>query len=65
MPILYVGLADNVLGSVPLPFMPQFLLGNSTQIIPYQLRQHLRCKFPHGLAEAANALGKKGALSTG
>ena len=37
-----------------------FLLGNSTPTIPHQLRQHLHGKFPHGLADAADALGKKG-----
>ena len=36
-PILYVGLAADVLGRVPL--MPLFLLGNSTPTIPHQLRQ--------------------------
>ena len=57
--ILYVGLrlAANVLGSMPL--MP-FLLGNSSPTIPHKLRQHLRCKFPHRLADAAGASGKKG-----
>ena len=40
--------------------MPLFLLGNSTPTIPHQLRQHRRSRFPHGLADAADALGKKG-----
>ena len=40
--------------------MPLFLLGNFTPTIPHQLRQHRRGKFPHGLADAANASGKKG-----
>ena len=57
-PILYVGLAADVLGRVPL--MPLFLLGNSTPTIPHQLRQHRRSKFPHGEADAADASGKKG-----
>ena len=56
-PILYVGLAANVQGRVPL--MPLFFLGNSTPTIPHQLRQHRRDRFPHGLADAADALGKK------
>ena len=57
-PILYVGLADNVLGRVLL--MPLFLLGNSTPTILHQLRQHRCDKFPHGLANlnAANASDK-------
>ena len=49
-PILYVGLATNVLGRVPL--MPLFLLSNSTPTNPHQLSQHRRGKFPHGLADA-------------
>ena len=57
-PILYLGLAANVLGRVPL--MPLFLVGNSFLTIPHQLRQLRSGKFPHGLADAANALGKKG-----
>ena len=57
-PILYVGLAADVLGRVPL--MPLFLLGNSTPTIPHQLRQHRRSKFPHAEADAADASGKKG-----
>ena len=57
-PILYVGLAANVLGRVPL--MPLFLLGNYTPIIPHQLRQHRSARFPHGLADAADELGRKG-----
>ena len=57
MPFFLLG-NSNVLGRVPL--MPLFLLGNSTPTIPHQLRQHRRCKFPHGLADAADALGKKG-----
>ena len=42
--------------------MPLFLLGNCTQAptIPHQLRQYWCGKFPNGLADAANALGKKG-----
>ena len=43
-PILYVGLAANVLGRVPL--MPLFLLGNYTLTIPHQLRQHRSARFP-------------------
>ena len=54
-PILYVGPAANVPGHVPFS-----LLGNSTPTIPYQLRQHLRVAFPYGLADAADASGKKG-----
>ena len=50
-PILYVGLAANVLGRVPL--MPLFLLGN------YTLRQHRSARFPHRLADAADELGRK------
>ena len=34
-PVLYVGLAADVLGRVPL--MPLFLLGNSTPTIPHEL----------------------------
>ena len=37
-PILYVGLAADLLGRVPLMLL--FLLGNSTPTIPHQLRQH-------------------------
>ena len=40
--------------------MPLFLLGNPTLIIPHQLRQHWRSTFPYGLADAADASGKKG-----
>ena len=36
-----------------------FLLGNSTQTIPQQLRQHRCSRFPHGLADAADASGRK------
>ena len=57
-PILSVGLAADVLGRVPL--MPLFLLGNSTLTIPHQLRQHRSPRFPHGLADAADELGRKG-----
>jgi hypothetical protein len=57
-PILYVGLATDVLGRVPL--MPLFLLGNSTPTIPHELRKHLRGKFPYGEADAADASGKRG-----
>ena len=59
-PILDGGLTANVLGRVPL--MPLFLPGNSTVTltIPHQLRQHQRGKFPHRLADAADALGKEG-----
>ena len=51
-PILYVGLAANVLGRVPL--MPVFLLVNYTPTIPHPLRQHLSARFAHGLADAAD-----------
>ena len=51
-PILYVGLAADVLGRVPL--MPLFLLDNNTPTIPHQLRQHRSARFPHGLADAAD-----------
>ena len=37
-----------------------FLLGNSTPTIPHQLRQYRGARFPHGLADAANELGRKG-----
>ena len=57
-PILSVGLAADVLGHVPL--MPLFLLGNSTLTLPHQLRQHRSARFPHGLADAADELGRKG-----
>ena len=57
-PILYVGLAANVLGRVPL--MPLFLLSNYTPTIPHQLRQQRSARFPHGLADAADELGRKG-----
>ena len=53
-----MGPAANVLGRVPL--MPLFLLGNPTPTIPHQLRQHRHCTFPYGLADAADASGKKG-----
>ena len=56
-PIHYVSIAANVL--VHATLMPLFLLGNSTQTIPHQPRQHRSSKFPHGLADAANALDKK------
>ena len=56
-PILYVGPVANVLERAPL--MPLFLLGNSTPTIPHQLRQHRRSRFPHGLADAVYASGKK------
>ena len=61
-PILYVGLAANVLGRVPL--MPLFLLGKYTPgpIIPHQLRQHWSARFPHGLAYAADEFGRKGSV---
>ena len=51
-PILYVGLAADVLGRVPL--VPLFLLGNYVPTIPYQLRKHRSARFPHGLADAAD-----------
>ena len=57
-PILFVGLAANVLGRVPL--MPLFLLGNATPTIPHQLRQHRSARFTHGLADAADESGRKG-----
>ena len=44
-PILYVGLAANVLGRVTVPLMPLFLLGNYTPTIPHQLRQHRSARF--------------------
>ena len=59
-PILYVGLAANVLGRVTVPLMPLFLLGNYTPTIPHQLRQHRSGRFPHRLADAADELGRKG-----
>ena len=52
-PILYVGLAADVLGRVSLTLL--FLLGNSTPTIPHQLRQHRSARFPHGLADAAES----------
>ena len=52
-PILYVGLAANVLGRVPFKLMPLFLLGNFTLTVPHQLRQHQSGKFPYGLADRA------------
>ena len=57
-PILYVGLVADVLERVP--WMPLFLLGNSTPTIPHQLRQHRGARFPHGLVYAADELGRKG-----
>ena len=57
-PIMYVGLAANVLGRVPL--MPLFLLGNYTPTIPHQPHQHRSASFPHGLADAADESGRKG-----
>ena len=57
-PILYAGLAADVLGRVPL--MPLFLLGNSTQTIQYQLRQHRSARFLHRLADAGDESGWKG-----
>ena len=51
-PILYVGLAADVLGRAPL--MPLFLLGNSTPTISHQLRQHRSARFPQGLTDAAD-----------
>ena len=60
-PILYVGLAANVLGRVPL--MPLFL-GNYTPTIPHQLRQHRSARFPHGLTDAADKSGRKGSNVT-
>jgi len=57
-PVLYVGLAADVLGRLPL--MPLFLLGNSTPTIPHELRKHRRSKFPYGEADAADASGKRG-----
>ena len=61
-PILYVGLVADVLGRVPL--MPLFLLGNYTPTIPHQLRQHRSARFPQGLADAADELGRKGSNVT-
>ena len=61
-PILYVGLVADVLGRVPL--MPLILLGNYTPTIPHQLRQHRSARFPHGLAGAADELGRKGSNVT-
>ena len=57
---VYVGPVTNVQGRVPL--MPLFLLGNSTPTIPHQLRQHTgrRSRFPHGLADTADASSKEG-----
>ena len=63
-PILYVGLAANVLGRVTVPLMPLFLLGNYTPTIPHQLRQHRSARFPYGLADAADELGRKGSNVT-
>ena len=51
-PILYVALAADVLGRVPL--MPLFLLGNFTPTSPHgphQLRQHRSARFPHTQAD--------------
>ena len=56
-PILYVGPVANVLGRAPL--MPSFLVGNSTPNIPHQLRQHRSSRFLHGLADAADASGRR------
>ena len=61
-PILYVGLAANVLGRVPL--IPLFLLGNYTPTMPLQLRQHRSARFPHGLADAADESGREGSNVT-
>ena len=65
MPILYVGLAPDELGRVPL--MPLFLIGNSTPTIPHQLRQHRSARFPHGLAlaDAADESCRKGSNEYG
>ena len=55
-PILYAGLAADVLGRVPL--MPLFFLGNYTPTIPHPLSQHRSARFPHGLADAADESGR-------
>ena len=60
-PILCVGLATNVLGRVPVRHLPVFLLGN---IATSAVTQHRRGKFPHGLADATDASGKKGSNAT-
>ena len=40
------------------------LLGNSAPTIPHQLRQHRSVRFPLGLADAADELGRKGSNVT-
>ena len=57
-PILYVRLAADVLGRVPLT--PLFLLGNYTPTISHQLCQHRSARFPLRLADAAEESGRKG-----
>jgi hypothetical protein len=57
-PCLYVALAENMVGRVPL--IPLFLAGNSTPTIPHMFSKRKDSGFPYGCADSAAADGRRG-----
>ncbi len=57
-PCLYVALAANIVGRVPL--IPLFLAGNSTPTIPHLYSQHKMSGFLVGSCDTAAADGRRG-----
>ncbi len=57
-PCLYVALAANMVGRIPL--MSCFLDGNATQTIPYKYSKNKNSCFPAGCADTAAEDGRRG-----
>ena len=57
-PCLYVAMAENMVGRVPL--IPLFLAGNSTPTIPHMFSKRKESGFPFGCADSAAADGRRG-----
>ena len=57
-PCLYVAMAENMVGRVPL--IPLFLAGNSTPTIPHMFSKRKDSGFPYGCADSAAADGRRG-----
>jgi hypothetical protein len=57
-PCLYVALAENMVGRVPL--LPLYLAGNATPTIPHLYSRRKESGFPLGCADSAAAAGRRG-----
>ena len=57
-PCLYVGLAENMVGRIPM--LPCFLDGNATPTIPHKYSKNKQSCFPAGCADSAAADGRRG-----